>query len=65
MTLDNWFQLGTMVVMAGGVLYIRKLVRFVVIQKDFPPHRHLNGSSSDILYPDGFQPPPIQHLGRS
>lgn len=36
----------------AGVFYV---VRFIVIQKDFPPHRHINGH---VLYPKGYTPDP-------
>lgn len=40
----------------AGVWYV---VRFVSIQRDFPPHRHTNG---DIFYPKGFAPERAQHI---
>lgn len=35
------------------------LNRFTGILKDFPPHRHVNGS---VIYPEGYEPTPIQRL---
>jgi len=33
--------------------------RVFSVLKDFPPHRHINGS---IVYPEGYEPTVIQHL---
>ena len=37
----------------------KRLNRDEVVQANFPPHRHVNGS---ILYPDMLQPTPVEHL---
>ncbi len=38
-----------------------KVVRFISVQKDFPPHRHINGSK--ITYPKGYAPEKVQSFG--
>jgi hypothetical protein len=40
----------------GGVWYV---VRFISIQKDYPPHRHVNGK---ILYPKDYAPQEAQSM---
>lgn len=42
-----------------GILLWR-LNRLVNVQKDFPPHRHINGK---ILYPRDFAPGKAQAVG--
>jgi hypothetical protein len=36
------------------------VVRFISIQKDFPPHRHVNGQ---VLYPKDYAPEKAQAMG--
>lgn len=39
-----------------------KVVRFMNVQKDFPPHRHINGH---VLYPKDYAPEPEQTRGHA
>lgn len=32
------------------------------LDKEYPPHRHINGTR--IMYPVGMQPPPIEQVGQ-
>jgi hypothetical protein len=60
MNLDLGIHVGEIIVFAGiGWRAIRALNRFSSVLKDFPPHRHINGS---IIYPDDYAPPVIQKL---
>ena len=54
-------QLILIIVQAPILFGVVKVVRFVNIQKDFPPHRHINGS---VLYPAGYEPGPPQVLAK-
>lgn len=38
---------------------IRVANRILFVLRDFPPHRHVNGS---IIYPDGYEPPAMEKL---
>jgi hypothetical protein len=53
-------ELLTIMTAAGFV--IRAANRVWTVLKDFPPHRHINGS---IIYPEGFEPTAIGVLGIS
>jgi hypothetical protein len=44
---------------ATAVKVIRAAQRVETTFKNFPPHRHINGS---IVYPEGYEPTPIQQL---
>lgn len=39
---------------------VRTLTRYQDLLKDYPPHRHINGTR--IVYPKEYQPAPIEHL---
>jgi hypothetical protein len=56
-TIANLGNSAILVIVAWRV--IRAINRVMDVLKDYPPHRHINGS---ILFPDGFQPTPVQRL---
>jgi len=39
---------------------VKALSRVESLLRDFPPHRHVNGS---VIYPEGFEPTAVQKLG--
>lgn len=39
---------------------LKRLNRDESLHRDYPPHRHINGSR--IVYPNEFQPTPIERL---
>jgi hypothetical protein len=43
-----------------GLKINAKLSRDESLKRDYPPHRHVNGTK--ILYPDEYQPSPIERL---
>jgi hypothetical protein len=45
--------------MTAAGYVIRAANRVFTVLKDFPPHRHINGS---IVYPEGYEPTVVQHL---
>lgn len=51
------------IVLAVGVMakVHRKLVRDEDLKRDYPPHRHINGTR--IIYPQEYQPTPIEQVG--
>lgn len=42
------------------VRVLKRLNRDESLHKDYPPHRHINGTR--IVYPSEFQPTPIERL---
>lgn len=46
-------------IMTAAAYVIRAANRVFTVLKDFPPHRHINGS---IVYPEGYEPTVIQRL---
>lgn len=57
MSLSTFLQLATMVVIGGPLWYA--VIRYVVVFKEYPPHRHINGK---LEYPRGFEPPVVRSL---
>lgn len=59
-TADIWFHVVELGIMAFGVALpiLWGVSRLASLLKDFPPHRHLNGS---IIYPRGYEPTEIEH----
>jgi hypothetical protein len=53
-------SLGIFIVVAWQV--IRRLNRDESLKRDYPPHRHINGSR--IMYPKEYQPSEIENLGK-
>lgn len=39
----------------------RTLNRWLDVMKEFPPHRHINGSR--IMYPTGMEPGVVENIG--
>jgi hypothetical protein len=62
------FSISLTTVLAGIAAFVNaiatmgiwKIVRFVNLQKDFPPHRHINGN---VLYPKDYAPEKAQAMG--
>lgn len=52
-------ELLTFIIVAWYV--IKAANRVMDVLKDFPPHRHINGS---IVYPDGYEPTVVHRLSR-
>jgi hypothetical protein len=46
-------------IMTAAAYVIRAANRVFTVLKDFPPHRHINGS---IVYPEGYEPTAVHHL---
>jgi hypothetical protein len=58
--IDLGIHLAELLIMGGAAWKgIKALNRFTSVLKDFPPHRHINGS---IIYPDDYAPPMTQKL---
>ncbi|HLJ26580.1 MAG TPA: hypothetical protein VKY85_07705 [Candidatus Angelobacter sp.] len=53
-------ELLTLIIAAWKVISAAN--RVLDVLKDFPPHRHVNGH---VIYPEGFQPSPIEELSRA
>jgi hypothetical protein len=51
--------LGIFILVAWQVT--RRLNRDESLKRDYPPHRHVNGSR--IMYPEEYQPSKIENLG--
>jgi hypothetical protein len=51
--------LGIFILVAWHV--IKKVNRDDSLKRDYPPHRHINGSR--IVYPKEFQPSKIENMG--
>jgi len=49
-----------LVIIAAAWRVIVAANRVSSVLKDFPPHRHVNGS---VIYPDGYEPTRVQKLG--
>lgn len=61
MSFDLTFHVAELLVIgAAAWRVIVAANRVSSLLKDFPPHRHVNGS---VIYPDGYQPTPVQRLG--
>jgi len=57
---DLSFHAAQLLVLAGvGWRVVVAVNRLAGVLKDFPPHRHINGS---VVYPDGFVPTAVQKL---
>jgi hypothetical protein len=52
-------ELGLFVIVAWYV--VKRLNRDESLKRDYPPHRHVNGSR--IMYPKEYQPSKIENLG--
>lgn len=50
---------GGLAAITTGVAVIRRLNRDESLRRDYPPHRHINGS---ISYPREYQPGQVDHL---
>ena len=60
MTLDLQFHIAELLtILTAAFFVIRAANRVWSVLKDFPPHRHINGS---IIYPEGFEPTEIGRL---
>lgn len=60
MNFDLTFHTAELVtIMTAAAYVIRAANRVFTVLKDFPPHRHINGS---IVYPEGYEPTVVQHL---
>ena len=61
MSYDLSFHIAELLVIGGAAWrVIIAANRVATVLKDFPPHRHVNGH---VVYPDGYEPTPVQKLG--
>lgn len=59
---DILFHSGELLILAGAAWRVIVAANRVSgVLKDFPPHRHVNGS---IIYPEGYEPTAVQRLDR-
>lgn len=61
MSYDLSFHAAELLLIAGAAWrVIIAANRVSTVLKDFPPHRHVNGS---VIYPEGYEPTPVHRLG--
>jgi hypothetical protein len=57
------FHSGTLGIFVFVAYYVvQRLNRDESLKRDYPPHRHVNGSR--IMYPEEYQPSKIENLGQ-
>lgn len=60
MNFDLTFHIAELLtILTAAFFVIRAANRVFNVLRDFPPHRHINGS---IIYPEGYEPTAIQPL---
>lgn len=61
MNFDLQFHIAELLtILTAAFFVIRAANRVWSVLKDFPPHRHINGS---IFYPSGFEPTHVGSIG--
>lgn len=67
MTWDYLLHGGNIAALMAAIAVMVKVLKVInrdeTLKRDYPPHRHVNGSR--ILYPQEFQPSPIERLSNN